>query len=276
MTEEQNQLPIDFPAAHSMDSTWFAVDAEGNVASFQTGEAGAMPDQAFMEASFSEGEEVASFLAETDYVINVEDLLVQPDGNVYVQQNWNTREYVQYTVTESRENEYGCLFWLKDDSFFEAELEKLQPKWLAIVQSLPERLQFLRIPHPEAILGFVESIPSTVLMELQREGAFHKCWVHFNFDPTRIGFFGYSHGDMFENWIAGPYIKEFQPKIPIKLEQLPESLQKTIGAIQMENVKFKTDRSIQPFEHTPSGGWQSQCIDSNGVTHEIENLPDAD
>ena len=119
-----------------MDSTWFAVDAEGNVASFQTGEAGAMPDQAFIEASFSEGEEVASFLAETDYVINVEDLLVQPDGNVYVQQNWNTREYVQYTVTESRENEYGCLFWLKDDSFFEAELEKLQPKWLAIVQSL--------------------------------------------------------------------------------------------------------------------------------------------
>jgi len=33
----------DFPAAHSMDSAWFAVDADGHVASFDTGENGAVP-----------------------------------------------------------------------------------------------------------------------------------------------------------------------------------------------------------------------------------------
>lgn len=32
----------DFPAAHSMDSGWFAVDSEGKLALFETGEAGAM------------------------------------------------------------------------------------------------------------------------------------------------------------------------------------------------------------------------------------------
>lgn len=31
------------PAAHSMDTTWFAVDADGFVAAFETGEAGALP-----------------------------------------------------------------------------------------------------------------------------------------------------------------------------------------------------------------------------------------
>ena len=36
----------DFPAAHSMDSYWFAVDRDGRVAVFATGEAGAMPQQA--------------------------------------------------------------------------------------------------------------------------------------------------------------------------------------------------------------------------------------
>ncbi|MBO0698386.1 MAG: hypothetical protein J2P46_08335, partial [Zavarzinella sp.] len=33
----------DFPAAHSMDSCWFAVDKDGRVGFFKTGEAGAQP-----------------------------------------------------------------------------------------------------------------------------------------------------------------------------------------------------------------------------------------
>lgn len=33
----------DYPAAHSMDSCWFAVDLDGNVAMFDTGEGGALP-----------------------------------------------------------------------------------------------------------------------------------------------------------------------------------------------------------------------------------------
>ena len=37
----------DFPAAHSMDSCWFAVDRDGFIACFSTGEAGAMPESAY-------------------------------------------------------------------------------------------------------------------------------------------------------------------------------------------------------------------------------------
>ena len=36
----------DVPAAHSMDSTWFALDADGCVGVFQTGESGAIPKSA--------------------------------------------------------------------------------------------------------------------------------------------------------------------------------------------------------------------------------------
>jgi hypothetical protein len=36
----------DFPAAHSMDTSWFAVDKCGHVAIFNTGEAGPVPDDA--------------------------------------------------------------------------------------------------------------------------------------------------------------------------------------------------------------------------------------
>jgi hypothetical protein len=37
----------DYPAAHSMDSTWFAVDADGEVALFDTGEGGSVPAAGF-------------------------------------------------------------------------------------------------------------------------------------------------------------------------------------------------------------------------------------
>jgi hypothetical protein len=37
----------DFPAAHSMDTRWYAIDAEGHVASFYSGEVGAVPVAAF-------------------------------------------------------------------------------------------------------------------------------------------------------------------------------------------------------------------------------------
>lgn len=35
---------MDYPAAHSMDTTWFAIDDEGHVSAFHTGETGHVPD----------------------------------------------------------------------------------------------------------------------------------------------------------------------------------------------------------------------------------------
>jgi hypothetical protein len=42
MTEEQ--MAPDYPAAHSMDTVWFAVDGQGYVAMFYSGENGHVPD----------------------------------------------------------------------------------------------------------------------------------------------------------------------------------------------------------------------------------------
>jgi hypothetical protein len=41
----------DYPASHSMDTTWFAVDAAGHVACFDTGENGHAPDCAESDVS---------------------------------------------------------------------------------------------------------------------------------------------------------------------------------------------------------------------------------
>lgn len=34
---------LDFPAAHSMDTEWFAINADGNIGAFDSGEGGAVP-----------------------------------------------------------------------------------------------------------------------------------------------------------------------------------------------------------------------------------------
>src|SRR5215470_3696098 len=39
------QSDTDFPAAHSMDATWFAVDRDGHVGVFDSGEPGAVPTE---------------------------------------------------------------------------------------------------------------------------------------------------------------------------------------------------------------------------------------
>jgi len=39
----RSSTPEDYPAAHSMDTAWFGVDADGNLAMFDTGEDGILP-----------------------------------------------------------------------------------------------------------------------------------------------------------------------------------------------------------------------------------------
>jgi hypothetical protein len=41
---KEKTIVTDFPAAHSIDTTWFAIDADGCVGIFDTGEGGAMPN----------------------------------------------------------------------------------------------------------------------------------------------------------------------------------------------------------------------------------------
>ena len=43
-------MSSDFPAAHSMDTEWFGVDADGCVAVFRSGENGAVPEGAPSDA----------------------------------------------------------------------------------------------------------------------------------------------------------------------------------------------------------------------------------
>jgi len=51
-------METDFPAAHSMDASWYAVDGQGNVALFHTGAGGAVPNDAYSPDNAEYAEEM--------------------------------------------------------------------------------------------------------------------------------------------------------------------------------------------------------------------------
>jgi hypothetical protein len=59
---------IDYPAAHSMDTGWFAVDRDGHVAYFESREVGAVPMEACREEDTELLHELDSVVPRTEPV----------------------------------------------------------------------------------------------------------------------------------------------------------------------------------------------------------------
>src|SRR5687768_12253706 len=94
-------MDCDFPAAHSMDTTWFAVDRDGHVGQFDSWEAGAVPRSGFQHSLMHEPPTT--------------EVIVDYAGR---QQPWSADEsavvkhlFLQYLP----ERQVTCLVFLKDD-----------------------------------------------------------------------------------------------------------------------------------------------------------------
>lgn len=74
--------PRAVPAAHSMDTAWFGVDEDGNLALFDTGEAGAMPENAVGFGDYDQpvGKHAAGFTAISEAVKLPEDFWEEETG----------------------------------------------------------------------------------------------------------------------------------------------------------------------------------------------------
>ena len=61
----------DYPAAHSMDTAFFAVDRDGHVAHFATGEGGALPFDASLEDPWAVMQRLGKLLPRTEVVFDL-------------------------------------------------------------------------------------------------------------------------------------------------------------------------------------------------------------
>lgn len=259
----------DFPAAHSMDTEWFAVDGEGNVGHFTTGEAGAAPDSAmeFYEELPAPEEIIRAFPPESGIEYDVEDLVSMQGGPVF-DYAWHSQRYETASFSDASSC-YSVLMLLP---------------WLVTKgQIVPgQEGQLLRLPAGE---GDVQRLPSSKHLLLYQEGPLPvgllqnwiqdglvlKAWVNHSLSLARIGMYEFAHGMMFENWIAGPYLREAVPRQPLKLEQLPEGVRQLFDSTRFHKRSFARDAAIDPREAGECSSWERSWVGLDGVVHRMND-----
>jgi hypothetical protein len=232
----------DFPAAHSMDSVWFAVDQDGHVAIFSTGEAGAMPEDA---AGEDEGN--------NDLYEAIGKL--QKNGDEILEPYRHMRDG--------------------------GELGHESPRLVTEEKSFGQYVYFLDSPDPVkdeiaagkgvvmraakgCVVYFKESSYEMV-KRLHEQKQCRGCFFHFRFDedggPTMPERGLYDYGHTCENWISGPYGREASPSKPLTIFEVPKEIRDKIVKLP---VKFADAPYIQPAEHLDCFSWEVAWLELDG------------
>jgi hypothetical protein len=245
----------DYPAAHSMDSAWFAVDRDGRVAYFSTGEAGAMPEDA---GNSEELDQALNRLPKRG------EEIVEPYRNLPSDEKPGAVPHEALTyVTDDHPT--SIMAMLTDLAPLQAEIKAGDAR-------------VLRATHGFAV-HFAQMSAATA-KRLHDENFCRGCFLdHRQYDAetnqsseslaTR-GIYVYGH--TCENWISGPYGREASPSMPISVEDLPAELR---GALVRLPVSFADDPYIQPAEHVECASWESAWLETDGRhVHAFEGQED--
>jgi hypothetical protein len=247
----------DFPAAHSMDTNWFAVDRDGHVACFDSGEAGAVPTQAIDETG-GESLLLESMLASLGIeTTKLGHLLAGAassqspvDGTMFdlhgrlmpgVEDQLAQHEGVSPTPSST-------LMFLKSTHF----VEKPVADGTAVLVPTTEGVGVL-------IRGLSEELAERIHDADECLGCF---WYSDSMRKPQPGFFYYGH--LTENSISGPYGREMCPVKPIHFNELPADIRERLKWMRFDGLSFRDTPHIQPIEHAPCESWENAFMDVTG------------
>jgi hypothetical protein len=238
----------DYPSAHSMDTCFFAVDRDGHVAIFDTGEAGAVP---VIALSGEEADDVRQQLAQLPRV----EVLQDPRGHIIPGRGKANHGGL-------RGSEHPILMFLTSLDHVRHEIAEKRA---------------VQLPATEGIAVLFQTLPEATAQRLHDSGVCLGCEWHFHDeereeycpDLAARGLFSYSH--LTENWISGPYGRERQPAQPIHVDQLPPRIREAVRSMRFESLCFAATPHIQPVEHTECVSWEAAYMDVAGIN--IHSIP---
>jgi hypothetical protein len=230
----------DFPAAHSMDTDWFAVDRNGHVAHFDTGTDGAAP----VDTGYSGGD-----------VFEVEDGVrgLAPAGEAV----WDPEGLRNNAWTPH------------------AGLKLPQERLLVLLRTAadgaalpwPDGARPLRALAGAALL--VPAMPAPLAKALHGDGLCQGCMLPpsrfldgHRMDLAALGFFAY---DAFGLAIAGPYGRQRVPLRPRTVADLPPDVRALVGKNVFPSLCFQEQARIQPVAHFPCRTWTGLWLDGRVV-----------
>jgi hypothetical protein len=266
---------LDFPAAHSMDTTWFAVDADGCVGVFDSGEGGAVPstNTSFSLRARQQGsdllyvEDVATFFSIWAQEINHEminlkiaaaDMLSALGINLAESEIEDSPD-----VSAFRDWDIPQLHW-----FLVLSQEQAEAEVIKIIKNHGLRdSDFIIRFTGEPLLLLVSYCPLTTVQLLFNKGLLHYSKpiksTRYSYElGVLLGLFYYSHGYQY----PFPYKLRGHPVKPLCLDDLPEKLQDFVTWNWFDQLRFSQNSDIQPLEHMSCNTWgrHQLWIDTQG------------
>ncbi len=268
LAEPELAEPLEGPAAHSMDTTWFAVDAFGHIGVFLSGESGAVPED-WRESS---GRSIVELLlglgrpdlARFDATRVFEALDELPE--------WSRGEVMLAPPSEGDERGYYNLL---------VELTSRQHATPAAIGRALGDMTLERGPLTLASdppLVLFDSLEAEQLVRLWAAGGVVRALNGYFLPPGRLGLFEYDHdATSFQNTYAAPYTRVDAPRgRPVELARLPTPIRALIGAVRFDKVDFRAAERIQPLEHLACVAWERFWESLDGEMHEREHDEDFD
>ncbi len=241
------------PAAHSMDTDWFAVDALGQIGVFDSGEGGGVPLAHFeawsAQSSFDEllallvGEPAGSALRFDDHE------LFAPSPSTL--DPWE-----RYSIAESPEQ--------LGDGRGSLLIELADARAAADPRLNPDD-NIYRLPGDRVLIrGWFDY---DRLARSWSELGIVRVRAPYDVEPGRLGVFRYSCSD----YSAGPYTRQELPRArPLRVEQLSAHVRAALANVTFTAVDFRRAELVQPFEHLPSQAWGGEWLGTDGELHPIE------
>jgi hypothetical protein len=247
-------MDADYPAAHSMDTAWFAVDADGSVGRFQSGESGAVPVNA------AEGNQV---------LVDVERQL----GGVL------PRCEAIFDLEGHRDvgqRSDGGWHWFNSGSAHGALL------FLTSLEPVRKELGSGRAVPYVARSGnavIFRQLAQSVARRLHEGGHCLGCFFFPSaHEPLgRAAALGlYCYSDPMGNWIAEPYGRKLLPSRPVHIDQLPPDLRDLLNRVRFPNLRFAETTHIQPCETQACRTWGPAYLTADGkrIREIVENPVD--
>jgi hypothetical protein len=241
-------MDIDFPAAHSMDTTWFAVDREGFVGYFHSHEAGAVPTVALhAEGEVEQISEQLSAILDADvsndgFRIFDPAALLDHRGNAIHRNTSNHRFPLHET-----------LMFLENESPLSGAIEE----GLVIIEAATT-----------GVATYWDTIDETTFSELHHRGLCLGCirywrtWYEQKSNWERR-LYRFDHFDGYENWISGPYVRTSSPSAPLQVKDLPEPLRTALQEFEFPPSTFAECRRFQPIDGYDCATWESWFVSEN-------------
>jgi len=235
---------VDFPAAHSMDTEWFAVDGKGKVAVFRTFEDGPIPKD-LVSGHAQRGEEPvidALLRAGASHIFDLS--MFEANGKLY------ECKYKSYSTDLRGAKEISPDDLLAKPYFADEEKSLL---WLpAEAAQRVAGFDPLNIPCSRGVLLYGR-FPALTVLELLLDGLLLRGWLCVVFDPTLLGIFAYEYQGMMGP--KDPYTRVGVPSLPVRINELPKVVQQLARPAPLPGADFARDASVQVIDHLSCSAW---------------------